>query len=85
MRVLVSKLFASKTGETVIGEASGGVIVARLTEIKPAQPSADKKAVDATRDSLRQGIASDLLEQFTGALRQRYSVDIKRKTIESRF
>ncbi|MCH7711303.1 MAG: SurA N-terminal domain-containing protein [Proteobacteria bacterium] len=85
LRVLVAKLFASKPGETVVGEAPGGAIVARLTEVKPAQPSADKKTVDATRDSLRQGIASDLLEQFTGALRQRYSVEIKRKTIESRF
>ncbi|MCH9053963.1 MAG: peptidyl-prolyl cis-trans isomerase, partial [Proteobacteria bacterium] len=85
LRVLVAKLFASKPGEAVIGEAPGGAIIARLTEVKPAQPSADKKTVDATRDSLRQGIASDLLEQFTGALRQRYSVEIKRKTIESRF
>ena len=85
LRVLVAKLFASKPGETVVGEAPGGAIVARLTEVKPAQPSADKKTVDATRDSLRQGIASDLLEQFTGALRQRYSVEIKRRTIESRF
>ena len=85
VRVLVAKLFASKPGEAVIGEAPGGAIVARLTEVKPAQPSADKKTVDATRDSLRQGIASDLLEQLTGALRQRYAVEIKRKTIESRF
>ena len=85
VRVLVAKLFASKPGEAVIGETAGGAIVARLTEVKPAQPSADKKTVDATRDSLRQGIASDLLEQLTGALRQRYAVEIKRKTIEARF
>lgn len=85
VRVLVAKLFAAKPGEAVIGETPGGTIVARLTEVKPAQPSADKKAVDATRDSLRQGIASDLLEQFASALRQRYTVEIKRKTIDSRF
>ena len=85
VRVVVAKLFASKPGEAVIGETPGGAIVARLTEVKPAQPSSDKKTVDATRDSLRQGIASDLLEQFAGALRQRYAVEVKRKTIESRF
>jgi peptidyl-prolyl cis-trans isomerase D len=84
-RVLVAKLFAAKPGEAVIGETGAGAIVGRLREVKPAQPSSDKKAVDATRDSLRQGISSDLLEQFAGALRQRYAVDIKRKTIESRF
>ena len=82
---LTAKLFTLKPGDSAVVGTVDGFVVARLKEIKTADPYSDQKTADKLRDALREGLASDLLAQFARALRQRYEVEINRKTIATRF
>lgn len=77
-------VFALQPGEAVIGESREGYVVAVLKEVRPAPALADE-ARSRLGDQLAQSIAGDLLDQFAGALRQRYDVEIERSVIDSRF
>jgi len=65
-----TKLFAAKVGEVIAAAAGDGQVVAKLDRVDPANPAADQAAVDKLRDSLRQGLAGDLVAEFGNALRQ---------------
>ena len=77
-------VFFLQPGEAVIGESREGYVVAVLKEVRPAPALADE-ARSRLGDQLAQSIAGDLLDQFAGALRQRYDVEIERSVIDSRF
>lgn len=77
-------VFSLQPGEAVIGESREGYVVAVLKEVRPAPALADE-ARSRLGDQLAQSIAGDLLDQFAGALRQRYDVEIERSVIDSRF
>lgn len=77
-------VFSLQPGEAVIGESREGYVVAVLKEVRPAPALADE-ARSRLGDQLAQSIAGDLLDQFAGALRQRYDVEIDRSVIDSRF
>jgi peptidyl-prolyl cis-trans isomerase D len=69
-----TKLFAAKVGEVIAAASGDGQVVAKLDRIDPANPAADQAAVDKLRESLRQGLASDLIVEFGNALRQQIPV-----------
>lgn len=77
-------VFSLQPGEAVMGETREGYVVAVLKEIRPAPALADEGR-SRLDDQLAQSIAGDLLDQFAGALRQRYDVEIERSVIDSRF
>lgn len=82
---LTAKLFTLEPGDAAVAATAEGFMVARLKEIKPADPASNQKTAEEMRDLLRQRLAADLLAQFAGALHQRYEVEVDRKTIETRF
>ena len=62
-----------------------GHAVATLVEIKAADPSADKEALDNLRNQLRGGIAADLMQQFEAALRREFGVTVNRQALEQSY
>jgi hypothetical protein len=72
-------------GESTLAEAARGTYVARLKEVRPANPSADKDGLEAMRQQLTRAMRSDLLVQYAGALRERYSVTTDKRAAEQLF
>jgi acyl-CoA reductase-like NAD-dependent aldehyde dehydrogenase len=60
----------------------GGVAVARLAEVQPAQPEQNPDAVAAVRQETRQRMRSDVLAQFADALRARYEVRVNQAQLD---
>ncbi|HEY4134232.1 MAG TPA: SurA N-terminal domain-containing protein [Alphaproteobacteria bacterium] len=81
---LKADMFSMKAGEAAMGESREGYVVAVLKDVRPA-PALAEDARNQLDDQLAQAIGSDLLDQFAGALRQRYKVDINHTVIDSRF
>ena len=84
-RALITALFGLRPGESTLAEGVRGTYVARLKEVRPASPSADKDGLDAMRRQLARAMRSDLLQQYSGALRERYSVTTDKRAAERLF
>ena len=80
---LIGALFSAKPGDVVSGSAPQGAVVAKLTEMKPAESKADEASVQKLRDQLREAMDADLLNAFSAALSQRYGVEINDDVIDS--
>lgn len=79
---LITPIFAAKEGDVVQAQTQNGVGVARLVEIRKVSGGGDELERDDLRTQLADGINRDIAQQLTAALRDRYSVDIDRDTIE---
>ncbi len=84
-RGLVRGLFGVKPGEAVMARGPGGVYVARLKEILPANTLSDEGGLKALEDRLTRSVQADLLAQLTGALRERFPVTVNPLVIEQNF
>jgi len=84
-RPLITALFGLRPDESALAEGARGTYVARLKEVRPANPSADKDALDALRQQLTQAMRSDLMVQYAGALRERYAVTTDKRAAEQLF
>ncbi|MDA0240827.1 MAG: peptidyl-prolyl cis-trans isomerase, partial [Proteobacteria bacterium] len=73
---LVTELFKLSPGQVVTATGPTAHYVARLKDIAPARPSADKEGVTRVRAQLAQNVAQDLVQQLAGALRERHDVKI---------
>ena len=82
---LVNGLFGIKLGDAVMARGVGGVYVARLEEILPANPLSDSDGLKALETQLTQSVQADLLAQMAGALRERYPVTVNPRVIEQNF
>ena len=82
---LVSGLFGIKPGDAVMARGIGGVYVARLKEILPANPLSDSGGLKAIEDQLTRLVRADLLAQLAGALRERFPVTVNPRVIEQNF
>ncbi len=81
---LVAKLFAAKQGETVSLDDEGGAYVAQLNEIKdPGTPTEVQLA--PVFNQLAQALRLDFADEFTNALKSRYSVKIDRTALDKAF
>ena len=81
---LVVKLFQAKSGDVVTGSDASGAYVAQLKEIQSpeAVPDADAtKLSDQLASEAKVGVAGE----FTGALRQRFPVEVQRDVIDRMF
>jgi peptidyl-prolyl cis-trans isomerase D len=81
-RELSAKLFEIAKGEVTTAPAGNGYVVARLTEIQPADVAAGAEAVDGLQDSLARSLQSDLLAGFIETLRERMGVSINERVVE---
>ena len=82
---LVRGLFADGTGTAATGESPDGYIVAVVKEIQPADPAANKEALDATQQQLNGAVGTDYLVQYGAALERRYPVEINQERLDSLF
>ncbi len=78
---LAAELFEAATGKAVAGTAEGGHVVAVLKEIRPAAPG-DAGGVADIEKGIKEGIAVDLLAQFSAALRQQIEISIDRSVLD---
>ncbi len=84
-RPLISALFGLRPSESTLAEGARGTYVARLKEVRSANPSADKEGFDAMRQQLIQAMRTDLMVQYAGALSERYSVTTDKRAAEQLF
>ncbi|PWC49882.1 peptidylprolyl isomerase [Azospirillum sp. TSA6c] len=82
---LVAKLFGAKPNEVVTGNTADAQVVTRLKEIIPADPKAADADLAPVRAAVEQGMESDLVAEFTNALRDKYPVRIHRQRIDQFF
>jgi peptidyl-prolyl cis-trans isomerase D len=82
---LVSKLFKARRGQTVMAEGKDGVTLGALKDIREANPSSDTEGAKKLRETLVRGINADLLAAFSGALKDRHSVEIDRDSFKRFF
>lgn len=68
-----------------MARGDNGYYVARLKEIVAADPAADKQGRDALAGTLKESLDNDILAQFALALRDRYGVNINRRSIDERI
>jgi peptidyl-prolyl cis-trans isomerase D len=80
---LIAPLFEASEGDVVEQGIATGAAVARLAEIRPADPS------DPARDNLAAvlagQIANDLVVQLSVALQNSYTVEVDREALEATF
>jgi peptidyl-prolyl cis-trans isomerase D len=81
-RALAGPLFDVKVDQAVTAGVQGGVAVAQLAEVRPAQPAENAEAVSSVREQTRQRMRSDVLAQFADALRTRYEVRINQTQLD---
>jgi peptidyl-prolyl cis-trans isomerase D len=70
----VAGIFATKPGEVLTSKTQEGTWVIRVAEIKPA--ALEGVDLAPVRDSLKEQMANDLLEQYGAALRTGYGVTL---------
>jgi peptidyl-prolyl cis-trans isomerase D len=84
---LLSKLFEIPVGGIASAPNPQGTahVVARLAEIRTAEPGADPVALDRLRETVVTSTGDDLLAQYRAALVERFGVTVNRRAIESLF
>lgn len=82
---LVEELFALESGAVATAATPDGHLVARLSEILPADPAQAGPAREELEAELARQIAQDRLAAFSNALRQRYEVTVNRRVIETMY
>ncbi len=79
---LVAKLFDVKQGGAVDEAAGDSVVVAQLASIAPADPAADKNAVDALSRDLGTVMQNDVLGEYDQALRRTFPVEVDQANLD---
>lgn len=84
-RTLLPELFKAKTGGVVMGQTAEGFAVAKLREIQSTAPKADDGDYKRLQETLSGAIANDVLQEYTRALRNEYSVSVNQAALEAFF
>lgn len=82
---LVAKLFDLKVGEMAQGRAKGAAMVARLKEIKDADPAANAAGLASERARLAGEMRNDLAIQLSEVLRKRFPIQINNAAIKKLY
>ncbi|TAN44470.1 MAG: hypothetical protein EPN26_16750, partial [Rhodospirillales bacterium] len=81
---LIAAVFKLKPGESAMANTPEGAMVARLGKIVPAAADSADNRIEISQ-ALEQGMAGDLLDQFTNALADRYGVKKHTQAIKNYF
>ena len=81
---LAGKLFAAKPGEVVTASDTTGSYVAQLDEVQRPEDVSQTAAAGLSHE-LDTAQQVDLAEEFTGALRARFPVEIHREALDRFF
>ncbi|MBC8267132.1 MAG: SurA N-terminal domain-containing protein [Rhodospirillaceae bacterium] len=84
-RDLIRDLFTTQIGKAAAAAGGDGYIVARLKEIKSADPIADADKVKTLSEELSISIRGDLMSQLAQGLRQWYPVSVNAEAINAQF
>ena len=84
-RALAADLFALKPGGAAFGASAEGYTIAVLKSIRPADPVAEKTALDAFNERIATDLSSDIIVQYANALRERYPVEVDRRAVDNLF
>lgn len=79
---LAQKLFTLKLGEAATGRTSDGTVVARVSDIIPAKPEANKDQVAELSKQLTQALRNDLHAEFLVALSQSIKIERNNDVID---
>ncbi len=85
-RDLVGKLFdGGKIGTTASADTADGVVIARLTQIVPADLAQSAAQLAQTKQEVERSLANDRAGMFIKALRVRYPVEIDRIALDRMY
>ncbi len=84
-RSLLEELFKAEVGEIVMGPTADGYAVARLREIQSATATSNVEDLNQLQETLSTAIANDVLQQYTQALRDEYSVSVNKGALDAYF
>jgi len=79
---LAAKLFEAKVGDAVAAPTKGGYAIAILAEVRSADLAGDAEAAATLNKELTEAIVSDLIAEFTAALRKEIPVTVNQATID---
>lgn len=82
---LVDRLFEMAPGEVATAAGQGGQVIVRLAEVEVPDPEADGTRVAALSEQLERAVASDLLAQYSAALRSSHDVEVNRGVIDQMY
>lgn len=78
---LVGPLFSATPEEVVVQRGGEGFYIARVTEVRDADPSSAREAVDEIRAQLQDAIRADLETQYIQALQNRHGVEVRQEAL----
>ncbi len=79
---LTARLFDVNLNGVVTAPAADGYVVAKLTEILPADAAGDAEGREALREQLAAGLQQDFMSQFIAALRERYEITVNQQLVD---
>ncbi|MDH5749447.1 MAG: peptidyl-prolyl cis-trans isomerase, partial [Rhodospirillales bacterium] len=82
---VIESLFKLKEGQATMGSAGQGYVVARMKEIRSADPAQGKEDFKKLKSTILQSLQNDLVSQLISALRTRHPVSVNQRAIEQLF
>ena len=80
---IIEDLFKAKTGELFIGPTAEGFAIVKLIDIQRTIPATGDDKLKQLQKTLSNAIANDVIEEYTRALREEYSVSINEPLLNS--
>lgn len=84
-RSVLEDLFKAKVGDIVMGPTADGYAVVRLKDIQSATSSTNDGDLQQLQETLSSAIANDVLQEYTRALRDEYSVSVNQAALDAYF
>ena len=82
-RELAAMIFEIDEGGVANGPAPGGYLIARLVEIRPADPAEDPDGLKEIAEELGQSLQGSLIEGYIDTLRGNYGVTVNQGAVDN--
>ena len=84
-RALATEIFAVEPGKAAAAPGEGGIAIAKLIEVKPADPATDADGVKATRQQMATSMRNSVQFAVDADLRRRYPVTVDNAVMAQTF
>lgn len=84
-RALIDAIFTIQQGDATTARGAEASYVARLKEVRAADPYADQDVFEALGQQITRSLRDDLKAQLANALRGRYEVSVNQKSFDTNF